>query len=62
MCYMGARREEREMLINCHISSHTLSFVPMSLMVCELSIFLSPSLPFLCPFYEFVTFYVVHFL
>lgn len=22
----------------------------------------SPSLPFLCPFYEFVTFYVVHFL
>lgn len=46
MCYMGARRGEREMLINCHISSHTLSFVPMSLMVCELSIFLS-----LSPFY-----------
>lgn len=31
MCYMGARREEREMLINCHITvSHMLSFVLLS--------------------------------
>lgn len=45
MCYMGARREEREMLINCHVSfSHTLSSIPVSLMVCdELSVFLSLS-------------------
>lgn len=57
MCYMGARRGEREMLINCHITfSHMLFFVPVSLMVCEeLSIFLSLSLLMsflwiLCPF------------
>lgn len=46
MCYMGARREEREMLINCHITFfHMLSFVPVPLTVCdELSVFLSLTL------------------
>lgn len=36
MCYMGASREEREMLINCHITfSNTMSFVLESLGVCD---------------------------
>lgn len=44
-CYMGARREERDMLINCHITCfYMLSFIPVSLMVCDkLSVFLSLS-------------------
>ncbi len=51
MCYMGARREEREMLINCHIV--LLSFVPASLWWFETRRPSFSPCPSTCPFCEF---------
>lgn len=53
MCYMGARREERKMLINCHITvSHMLLLCPLvSWFVMSCPSF--PTCPFLHPSSEF---------
>lgn len=61
MCYMGARREEREMLINCHITfSNMLSVILLSVMVCdELSVF--PFVPFYVLSPNSLPFYAIHF-